>query len=64
MAAENGWRMGEGKPQQSGPRKPQEDRRAPRKPAPGMGPAEVWNRCEARQPWGHPYMAKAAAGCR
>ncbi|WP_374606893.1 AAA family ATPase [Diaphorobacter nitroreducens] len=63
MAAEHGWRTGgEGKPQQralQAPRKPPEPQR---KPAPGMSPAEVWNRCEAAT-WEHGYItAKAAAG--
>jgi len=62
MAAEHGgWRM-DGKPQQrpmQAPRKPPEP---PRKPAPGMGPAEVWNRCEQATN-GHGYIeAKRAAG--
>lgn len=62
VGAEHGWRMGEGKPQQrpqQGPRKAPEP---PRKPAPGMSPAEVWARCEAATA-AHGYIvAKAAAG--
>ena len=49
MAAENGWRMGEGKPQQRQQQAPRKAAEPPRKPAPGMSPAEVWNRCEP--PW-------------
>ena len=62
MAAEHGWRMGEGKPQQrpqQAPRKPVEP---PRKPAPGMAPAEVWKRCQPAVS-AHPYIvAKQAQG--
>nr|WP_043565447.1 AAA family ATPase [Acidovorax sp. KKS102] len=61
-AAENGWRMGEGKPQQRPPQAPRKAAEPPRKPAPGMSPAEVWARCEAATD-AHPYIvAKAAAG--
>ena len=50
LAAENGWRMGDGKPQQKAEQ------------APGMRPAEVWGRCEAVTN-GHGYIsAKGAAG--
>jgi len=62
MAAENGWRMGEGKPQQRPPQAPKKAAEPPRKPAPGMSPAEVWNRCEPATA-AHGYIvAKAAAG--
>ena len=62
MAAENGWRMGEGKPQQRAAQAPKKAAEPPRKPAPGMSPAEVWNRCEAATA-AHGYItAKAAAG--
>ena len=62
MAAENGWRMGEGKPQQRAAQAPKKAAEPPRKPAPGMSPAEVWNRCEAATA-AHRYItAKAAAG--
>ena len=62
MAAENGWRMGEGKPQQRQQQAPRKAAEPPRKPAPGMSPAEVWNRCEAATA-AHGYIvAKAAAG--
>lgn len=62
MAAEcGGWRMG-GKPQQrpaNTPRKPPEQ---PRETAPGMSPAEVWERCEPATA-AHGYIeAKRAAG--
>ena len=60
-AAENGWRM-DGKPQQRPPQAPRKAAEPPRKPAPGMGPGEVWNRCEPATV-GHPYIvAKGAAG--
>lgn len=60
-AAENGWRM-DGKPQQRPPQAPRKAAEPQRKPAPGMSPAEVWNRCEAATA-AHPYIvAKAAAG--
>ena len=62
VAAENGWRMGEGKPQQRPMQAPRKAAEQPRKPAPGMSPAEVWNRCEAATA-AHGYItAKAAAG--
>ena len=62
MAAENGWRMGEGKPQQRAAQAPKKAVEPPRKPAPGMSPAEVWARCEPATA-AHPYItAKAAAG--
>ena len=62
VAAEHGWRMGEGKPQQRQQQAPRKAAEPPRKPAPGMSPAEVWIRCEAATA-AHGYiMAKAAAG--
>ena len=62
VAAEHGWRMGEGKPQQRPPQAPRQAAEPPRKPAPGMSPAEVWARCEAATA-AHGYIvAKAAAG--
>ena len=62
VAAENGWRMGEGKPQQRPMQAPRKAAEPLRKPAPGMSPAEVWARCEAATA-AHGYiMAKAAAG--
>ncbi len=62
VAAEHGWRMGEAKHQQRAvpaPRKPAEP---PRKPAPGMSPAEVWNRCEPATAEHGYIVAKAAVG--
>jgi len=62
VAAEHGWRMGEGKPQQRPPQVPRKAAEPPHKPAPGMSPAEVWARCEPATAT-HPYIvAKAAAG--
>lgn len=62
MAAEHGWRMGEGKPQQRALQAPRKAPEPQRKPAPGMSPAEVWNRSEPAT-WEHGYItAKAAAG--
>ena len=45
MAAENGWRMSEGKPQQRPQQAPRKAAEPPRKPAKGMSPSEVWGRC-------------------
>ena len=62
VGAEHGWRMGEGKPQQRAMQAPRKAAEPQRKPAPGMSPAEVWNRCEAATA-AHRYItAKAAAG--
>jgi len=62
VGAEHGWRMGEGKPQQRAAQAPKKAAEPPRKPAPGMSPAEVWARCEPASA-AHPYItAKAAAG--
>lgn len=63
MAAENGWRMGgDSKPQRSSIQAPCRVAEAPRKPAPGMCPAEVWNRCKPATA-AHGYIeAKRAAG--
>ena len=62
VAAEHGWRMGEGKPQQRAMQAPKKAAEPPRKPAPGMSPAEVWACCEAATA-AHGYIvAKAAAG--
>lgn len=62
VAAEHGWRMGEGKPQQRAAQAPRKAAEPPRKPAPGMSPAEVWERCEPATA-AHGYIAaKAAAG--
>lgn len=61
-AAENGWRMGEGKPQQRPVQAPQKTAEPPRKPTPGMSPAEVLKRCEAATN-AHGYIvAKRASG--
>ena len=62
VAAEHGWRRGEGKTRQRAAPAPQRAPEPPRKPAPGMSPAEVWARCEAATA-AHPYVvAKSAAG--
>ena len=62
VGAEHGWRMGEGKPQQRPMQAPKKAAEPPRKPAPGMSPAEVWARCEPATA-AHGYItAKAAAG--
>lgn len=62
MAADmGGWRM-DGKPitrPANTPRKPPEP---PRKPAPGMSPAEVWSRCESATVEHGYILAKGAAG--
>ncbi|WP_029525848.1 AAA family ATPase [Polaromonas glacialis] len=61
LAAENGWRMGEGKPQRQAPAQTRPVA-PPRQPAPGMSAADVWGRCEAATAQ-HPYIvAKKAAG--
>ena len=58
MAAENGWR----KPQQKAAQAPRKAPEPQRKPAPGMGPGEVWARCQPAT-WEHAYIrAKGAAG--
>ena len=62
VAAENGWRMGEGKPQQRPMQAPRKAAEQPRKPAPGMSPAVVWNRCVAATAAHGSIVAKAAAG--
>lgn len=62
LAAENGWRMGEAKPQRQAAPAPRQTAQPPRPPAPGMSPADVWSRCEAATAQ-HPYIvAKRAAG--
>lgn len=59
MAADRGHRASPDRPQRHTTARQQQP---PRKPAPGMGPAEVWSRC-APAPADHPYiLAKAAAG--
>ena len=62
MAREHGWRSDKPQPQH----RPQQALRPavvpPRKPAPGMNPAEVWARCEPASAQ-HPYLlAKGAEG--
>jgi RecA-family ATPase len=62
MAAENGWRMGEGKPQQRPVQAPRKAAAPPPEPVPGQSPIEVWSRCEAATA-AHPYVqAKSAVG--
>lgn len=62
VAAEHGWRMGEGKPLQRQHQAPRKATALPRKPAPGMSPAEVWGRCLPATT-GHAYaQAKGLAG--
>lgn len=63
MAAENGWRMGgDSKHQSSYIQAPGRVAVTPRKPAAGMCPAEVWNRCKPATA-AHEYIeAKRAAG--
>ena len=62
VAAEHGWRMGESKPLQRPPQAPRKAAALPRKPAPGMSPAEVWGRCLPATT-GHAYaQAKGLAG--
>lgn len=62
VAAEHGWHMGEGKPRQRAPHTPRKPVEPPRKPAPGMSPAEVWNRCEPATAEHGYIVAKAAVG--
>ena len=59
VAAEHGWRMGETKPQQRPVQAPRKAAESPRRPAPGMAPAEVWGRCEAAT-WEHGYIQAKA----
>jgi hypothetical protein len=59
MAREHGWTYAD-KPQQSGIQAPRKPVEPPRKPAPGMSAAEVWERCE-RATHGHPYIVKKGA---
>ena len=62
LAADNGGRMGEGKPQRQAAPAPRQTVQPPRQSAPGMSPADVWSRCEAATAQ-HPYIAqKQAAG--
>jgi len=59
MAAEHGWRMN-GDKSQSKPKPLARPIEAPAKPRPGMGAAEIWERCEAATNV-HPYIAKKNA---
>ena len=62
LAAENGWRMGEDKPQQRTTQAPRKAAEPPCKPAQAMSAAEVWSRCKAASIT-HPYIVqKQAAG--
>ncbi|MBS0346599.1 MAG: AAA family ATPase [Proteobacteria bacterium] len=61
-AVEHGWRMGEGKPQQRQQQAPRKAAQPPRKPAPGMAPAEVWARCEPATNEHAYILKKHAAG--
>jgi KaiC/GvpD/RAD55 family RecA-like ATPase len=62
VAAENGWRIREGKPLQRLQQAPRKAPEPPRMPSPGMSPAEVWARCKPATA-AHPYIvAKRAAG--
>lgn len=62
MAAENGWRMGEGKPQQRAVQAPKKAAPTLPAPRPNMSPGEVWARCLPATA-GHPYaQAKGLAG--
>lgn len=56
VAAEHGWRMGEGKPRQRPQPAPRQATEPPKLRAPGMAPAEVWARCTPAT-WGHGYIA-------
>ena len=61
LAAENGWRMSDDKPQRQAPAQTRTVE-TPRQPAPGMGATEVWSRLEPATN-SHPYIAaKRAAG--
>lgn len=68
LAAENGWRNDGQKGQQRADidydailnrlmHTPKQAAKPARKPAPGMSPGEVWNRCEAAT-HAHPYIVK------
>lgn len=62
VATENGWSKDGDKPQHKAVQAPRKAAEPPRKPAPGMSPAEVWARCEPATN-AHPYIvAKQAAG--
>jgi hypothetical protein len=57
VAAEHGYRMNGAKPQRRAIQAPSKPIEPPRKPAPGMSAAEVWERCEPAT-HGHPYIVK------
>ncbi len=62
IAAEYGWRMGGSTRQQRPVQAPRKAAEPPRKPAPGMGAGEVWERCEPAS-IAHGYIVeKRAAG--
>ena len=62
IAAEHGYRIGEGKPQQRTVQATTRPVELSRKPSPGMSATEVFNRCEAATN-AHPYVnQKQAAG--
>ncbi|GAB2531864.1 hypothetical protein GCM10027032_18950 [Simplicispira piscis] len=62
VAAENGWRIREGKPLRCLQQAPRKAPEPPRMPSSGMSPAEVWARCKPATA-AHPYIvAKRAAG--
>lgn len=56
-AAAHGWRMGESKPQRSPSKAVSRPVEPPRKPAPGVGPAEVWSRSKPAD-FMHPYAER------
>ena len=59
IAREHGWTY-DGKPQQRAIQVTRMSIEPPRKPAPGMSAAEVWERCEPAT-HGHPYIVKKRA---
>ena len=62
IAKEHGWRDDGKPPKQRAVQSPKKATQPQRNPAPGMSPAEVWNRCEAATA-AHGYIvAKAAVG--
>lgn len=62
MAAEHGWRMGEGKPQQRQPQATTRPVEPPRKPAKGNAPDEVWSRALPATNAHNYIVAKRAQG--
>jgi RecA-family ATPase len=59
MARDHGWAEGNSTPRPA-PERVTRPVEPPRKPAPGMGAAEIWERCEPATN-GHPYIAKKQA---